>query len=138
MLETIREGVASVASTFRAWWGELLPKERRVAAAIAGGAVIVFAGGMVLEAALIGFMTNCFFWWGFGNHKPFVKFMQRWGVKVDIALTFGVMFISGAHAMLAGLFIAGFFSVARRVFIPADEISAEKVAIQVTKEDANV
>lgn len=121
MLEEIgglRGFISGVFQNVKDWWIGLTIGEKQFTVAAFALTTCFIAGGLVLEGFLVGALTNAFFWYGFWG-PGLISFMQKAGWMIDAAVTVGVMFIGGTHAMIAGVFIAGIFSACRRILVPA-------------------
>lgn len=139
MLEEIgglRGFITGVFQNVKSWWADLTIGEKQFTVAAFALTTCFIAGGLVLEGFLVGALTNAFFWYGFWG-PGLVSFMQKAGWIIDAAVTVGVMFIGGAHAMIAGVFIAGIFSACRRILVPRVE-KVKAVAANVAANVKNV
>ena len=135
MLEDIGSTLTGWVHNVKDWWHNLNTDEKKFVGVGGCLGVVLVAGGLVLQGFLIGALVNGFFWYGFWG-DGLIHFMQRGGWFVDAGVTIGVMFISGVHAMIAGVFIAGIFSVCRRTLVPtvAQESKDKKEKKKKTKD----
>ena len=136
MLENIsgfKTWVSGIVQIAKDWWFSMNTNEKTFVCGVGAVGLAIVAGGIVFEGLLVGALTNAFFWFGFAG-PGLVAFMQKAGWIIDAVVTVGVMFIGGAHAMIAGVFIAGIFSVCRRILIP----KVEKIKTVVAEVKADV
>lgn len=79
----------------------------------------VLAGGIILQAAVGGLIVNTLFWIMVQDSEWFSNLLNKFGKKVDIALTCASIFFSpaaGVTGWIMGAMIGGFFTVFRIIF----------------------
>lgn len=101
------------------WWEGQPQKNKNLIVGAGVGLALFFTGGLVLQAALTGLLTNVFFWYGLGG-RQMTDFMKEWGRTIDIALTVASIAVGvfiGPTMALSMIFIVGFFSMFRNAIV---------------------
>lgn len=79
------------------------------------GAAGVLAGGVVLQAVVASLVANGLGWWMITQSPRAMRFMRKYGLKIDVIVTVGGLFlpVPGVTGFLVGILLGAGFSVFR-------------------------
>jgi hypothetical protein len=100
----------------KAWWAALSPRQVLAAGIGAGMMGIAWlSGGILFQAAIGGLIINTLLWFMIKDSELMMAFMERHGIKIDVAITL-IGILSGgnsATSWLTAVMFGGFFTVYR-------------------------
>tara|TARA_B110000211_G_scaffold207722_1_gene243773 strand:- start:700 stop:1146 length:447 start_codon:yes stop_codon:yes gene_type:complete len=105
------------------WWAALTVRQV-MAAGIGAGMLAIggLAGGILFQAAIGGLIINTLLWFMIKDSDLMMRFMERHGIKIDVAITL-IGILSGgnsATSWLTAVMFGGFFTVFRTLITGGD------------------